>query len=268
MKKNKWFKHYNSSHQGQTILELWNQKNGPEAIAFYWTILEFVSLYEEEEKRGFWEGNLSIFKAKLGMNRQRSRKLLEKIGETFEIEISWKSSESFQLFIPKWLELQELRGGKREAKKEQNPDRSKKREVRSKKIEDRSKKEELINIPEGGQAPARSPGAEIWEAYQDAYRARYGVDPVRNATTNSQCSALHKRLGESAIEVVRFYLTHNDGWYLRNQHPIGACLSQAESLHTQMQRGVSVTSQQVRVAEKTINNAETLEELRKEWGAK
>jgi hypothetical protein len=35
-----------------------------------------------------------------------------------------------------------------------------------------------------------------------------------------------------------------------------------------MQRGVSVTSQQVRLAEKTINNAETLEELRKEWGAK
>jgi hypothetical protein len=115
--------------------------------------------------------------------------------------------------------------------------------------------------------PARpSGGAQIWEAYREAYRGRYGVEPIRNATTNSQCTALHKRLGEAASEVVRFYLTHNDGYYLRNQHPIGLCLSQAESLHTQWQRGVAVTGTQVRNAEKTINNAETLEALRKQFG--
>jgi hypothetical protein len=116
-------------------------------------------------------------------------------------------------------------------------------------------------------APSRaSGGTQIWEAYREAYKTRYGVEPVRNATTNSQCNALHKRLGESAIEVVRFYLTHNDGYYLRSQHPIGLALAQAESLHTQWQRGVAVTSTQVRNAEKTINNAETLQALRKQFG--
>lgn len=123
------------------------------------------------------------------------------------------------------------------------------------------------NIPEGVEnAPARTGGGvKIWEAYREAYKNRYGVEPIRNATTNSQCTALHKRLGEAAPDVVRFYLTHNDGYYLRNQHPIGLCLSQAESLHTQWQRGVAVTGVQVRNAEKTINNAETLEALRKQF---
>ena len=123
------------------------------------------------------------------------------------------------------------------------------------------------NSSEGvASSPSRSMGAEIWEAYRVAYQRRYQVDPVRNATTNSQCTALGKRLGLAALEVVAFYLTHNDGYYLRNQHPIGACLANCESLHTQMQRGQAVTSLQVRTAEKTINNVSTLEALKQKLG--
>jgi hypothetical protein len=131
---NKWFKHYNTSHEGQTIAQLWGEKGGGEVVGFYWTILELVSRFEDPLERGKWSGNLSIFKTKLGMNRQRSRKLLEKICETFETKIFWKSSESFELFVPKWLELQETRGGKREPKKDQRPDRYKNKEVRDKNI--------------------------------------------------------------------------------------------------------------------------------------
>lgn len=114
----------------------------------------------------------------------------------------------------------------------------------------------------GDKHPTRSVGvgSEIWKAYQEAYRKRYGVDPVRNATTNSQCSALAKRLGESAVEVVKFYLTHNDGFFLKNQHPIGLCLSQAESLHTQWQRGVAVTGSQVRQFENQHTTKSAVEE--------
>ena len=84
MNKNKWFKHWNNAHQGQTIQQLWSERGGPEVIAFYWTILEMVSLYEAEPGSGLWEANLSFFKSKLGMNRNRSYKLLCKIGETFD----------------------------------------------------------------------------------------------------------------------------------------------------------------------------------------
>jgi len=112
---------------------------------------------------------------------------------------------------------------------------------------------------EGVKAPTRSLGSEIWEAYREAYKKRYQVEPVRNATTNAQCSSLAKRLGRAAIDIVQFYLTHNDGFYLKNQHPIGLCLHQAESLHTQWQRGVAVTSTQVRDFEKSQSTHNALE---------
>lgn len=112
---------------------------------------------------------------------------------------------------------------------------------------------------EGVKAPTRSLGSEIWEAYREAYKRRYQVEPVRNATTNAQCSSLAKRLGRAAIDIVQFYLTHNDGFYLKNQHPIGLCLHQAESLHTQWQRGVAVTSTQVRDFEKSQSTHNALE---------
>lgn len=151
MNKNRWFKHWNTAHQGQTIQQLWSERDGPEVIAFYWTILEMVSLYEAEPGVGLWEANLSFFKSKLGMNRNRSYKLLCKIGETFETKITWKSPESFQLFVTNWPELQETRGGKRDAKKEQSAERSKKREVRSKKEDIYSSKgDEVSGAVEGG----------------------------------------------------------------------------------------------------------------------
>lgn len=268
MSKLQWFKHYNTAHEGQTIAQLWSEPGGGEVIAFYWTVLEMVSRFEDPERRGTWTANLSIFKSKLGMNRQKSSKLLRKISETFQIKVLWNSEESFEVFVPKWLELQETRGGKREAKIEQNTGRREKREERSKNKEIRSKKEKEKNSTEGGEiAPPRTEGALVWEAYQSAFHERYKVNPVKNGKTAAQCAQLAKRLGQAACEVVRFYLTHNDGYYLKSQHPIGLCLAQAESLHTQWQRGVAVTSAQVRNAEKTITNADTLEAFRESLGA-
>lgn len=116
------------------------------------------------------------------------------------------------------------------------------------------------NSSGGVKAPTRSAGSEIWDAYKQAYQARYGVEPVRNATTNTQCASLAKRLGGAACEVVRFYLSHNDGYFLRQQHPIGLCLAQAESLHTQWQRGVAVTSGQVRQFENQHNTKSAVEQ--------
>jgi hypothetical protein len=109
-----------------------------------------------------------------------------------------------------------------------------------------------------------SGGVLVWNAYRESFKARYGVEPVRNAKVNGQCSQIHKRLGADAVEVVKFYLSHNDGYYLRNQHPLGGLLTGAEGLHAQWQRGTPVTAAQVRQVEKTIGMDEWLQQLEAE----
>lgn len=94
---------------------------------------------------------------------------------------------------------------------------------------------------------------QIWEAYKMAYLNRYKVEPIRNASTNAKISQLGKRVGIDAVELVGFYLKHNDGFYLKNVHSIGLCLSNAESLHTQMKRNQPVTSVDIRNFEKQQN---------------
>lgn len=264
MSLNSWFKHYNNAHEGQSIFNLW-ASNQPEVIAFYWTLLELVSRWELEESRGELQLNLSTLRAKLGMNAQRSRKLLLKIQETFKIEVLWISDESFKVSIPNWLELQERRGGKRESKFHQSSTESP-TEARSKKKEDKIQKKDtdIVTSASATRLPVeKSLGSKIWDSYSQAFQNRYQVIPVRNAKTNSQCSQLASRLGEDAHAVIAFYLTHNDQWYLKRQHDLGSLLQAAESIHSQWQRGQAVTSAQVRTFEKQSGNMDLLEKVRK-----
>lgn len=94
---------------------------------------------------------------------------------------------------------------------------------------------------------------KIWDSYAQAFSERYRVQPTRNASVNAKISQLGERLGEDAITVVKFFLKHNDGFYLKKIHDIGLCLKDAESLHVQMQRGKAITSQDVRNFERTSN---------------
>lgn len=133
--KNSWFKHYNSSSEGQSFELLWASQDY-ETIAFFWWLLEQVSKLESENDRGTCLLSYPILKRKLGWNRSRSVRVLSKIALSFQVKIEPQSDDKvFKVFIPKWLELQENRGGKREAKEEQKPHRRKKREVRGKKRE-------------------------------------------------------------------------------------------------------------------------------------
>lgn len=104
----------------------------------------------------------------------------------------------------------------------------------------------------------------IWEAYSNAYRKRYGIDPVRNLTVNSQVSSLRKKLGtEEAIQVVEFYLTHTKSFYLEKTHTFGFCLNDAETLRTQMIKGRAITTTAARMAEKTSEGISQAEMFRK-----
>lgn len=197
-------------------------------------------------------------------SKQPELVLLEKYGlaERRETGVYVKGAEDHCGYLSKrseagrkgGLKSQEISSSKRKQIEQIQPSSSSSISVSSS-ISKKEKKESS----EGVKAPTRSLGSEIWDAYRESYRQRYGVDPVRNATTNAQCSSLAKRLGASAVEVVRFYLSHNDGFYLKNQHPIGLCLHQAESLHTQWQRGVAVTATQVRDFERTQTTQNAVE---------
>lgn len=104
----------------------------------------------------------------------------------------------------------------------------------------------------------------IWESYLDAYRLRYKVDPTRNVTVNTQISNLRKRLGEDAVAVIAFYLSSNHVYYVGKCHPVGLCLVDAESLHTQWKRGKALTRADVNDFEKTDKHQQLLKSIREE----
>lgn len=103
---------------------------------------------------------------------------------------------------------------------------------------------------------------KIWDTYLNAYRQRYKVDPIRNASVNAQVSQLRKRVGERAVELVEFYLSHNDGFYLQKTHALGLCLKDCETLMTQMQRGRAITKTTVRQFERSQEYEETARHIR------
>jgi uncharacterized protein YneR len=112
-------------------------------------------------------------------------------------------------------------------------------------------RERISTDADASELPIADVGSKVWNSYEGAYLKRYGTKPVRNKKTNGIVKQIIQRLGQDdASEVVRFYVEHNDSFYLKNTHQIDYCLKSAESLHTQWQRGRAVTSVDVRQFEK------------------
>lgn len=90
------------------------------------------------------------------------------------------------------------------------------------------------SAPRTSSAKEPAPTSATWDAYADAYRSRYGVDPVRNAKVNGQLSQLVARIGgDEAPPVARFFVGLQDAYYVRRMHPVDDLLSNAEKLRTQ-----------------------------------
>jgi hypothetical protein len=102
----------------------------------------------------------------------------------------------------------------------------------------------------------------VWEAYATAYDARYGAAPVRNQKTNSQLSQFIDRLGANvAPAVAAFYVGHSNAYYVRNMHPVGLLLADAEKLHTEWQTNRRMTDTQARQVDKTATNGDVFQRL-------
>lgn len=121
-----------------------------------------------------------------------------------------------------------------------------------------------------GAAPKRraipaAPTAETWSAYAVAYRKRYGVEPVRNATVNGQMANFVKRLGgEEAPSVAAFYVGHNNRYYASAMHSVAALLKDAEKLRTEWATGHRMTATQAGQADRTQTNGEVFGKLIRE----
>lgn len=132
---------------------------------------------------------------------------------------------------------------------------TKKEDLTNSTIEEKKKIEEIKFSVNASRCSTKeklviNPGLElnrqIWEAYKSAYEKKYRVTPVRNAKTNSIISALGKRLGTEAVQVVEFFVGHPSSFYINKTHDISCCLADAESLRTQMVRGKAITRSDLR----------------------
>lgn len=119
LSRNKWFKHYNTASSGNSIRLLWDARDY-EAIAFWWRLLELVSLWETENERGTITLSWAVLRRELGWNKQKLTRIMGKIEQTFKIKLDPISGQTFKVSIPNWLELQGTWGGKRESRLSQD----------------------------------------------------------------------------------------------------------------------------------------------------
>ena len=97
-----------------------------------------------------------------------------------------------------------------------------------------------------------SANAQTWASYSTAYCARYGVEPVRNATVNSQIASFVKRIGASESPLVAaWYVASNTAYRVKSKHSVGCMLQDAEGLRTEWATNSTVTSTKAFQADRT-----------------
>lgn len=108
---------------------------------------------------------------------------------------------------------------------------------------------------------------QIWCAYEAAYADRYGVPPVRNARVYGQVAQFAKRVSaEEAAAVATYYVGHNDQYYVKTGHPIGALLRDAEKLRTEWATGRRITTTRARQMDASSSMMDIVAEIKRERG--
>lgn len=93
---------------------------------------------------------------------------------------------------------------------------------------------------------------ETWEAYSDAYESRHGTRPLVNAKVRSQVKLFLQRVpGAEAPNIAAFFVSSNKSIYVRDKHPVGYLLRDAETLRTEWVTGRQSTDTAARHADRT-----------------
>lgn len=143
------------------------------------------------------------------------------------------------------------------------PLRSQEQEQEQEQKQEQEQEQEHSCAPAGGTPPKKDAlSAEkqqacrkTWDSYSDAYVARYGTEPVRNAKVNRNIVDFVGRLGgEEAPHVAAFYVRHNGAYYVRDMHSVGAMLKDAEKLRTEWATNAQMTAAKAHQIDKTQTN--------------
>lgn len=106
-----------------------------------------------------------------------------------------------------------------------------------------------------------SASALTWNAYADAYLARYGVPPTRNKAVNGQLAQFVQRVpAAEAPAVAVHYVMSDNAYYLRSRHAVGPMLKDAEGLRTDWLRGATTTDHDSRRADKVAAGKQAVRE--------
>jgi uncharacterized protein YdaU (DUF1376 family) len=100
--------------------------------------------------------------------------------------------------------------------------------------------------------------AQAWRGYSEAYKARYGDEPLRNATVNSKFKQFCGLVPiENAGEIAAYYVGLNNQFYLTKRHPVGLLVSDAEAIYSGWRTGASLSQTGARLLDRTESNHST-----------
>lgn len=259
----KWFKHYSDNYRGRSVGRFYKDF-GHAGVSWYYLLteicaekLEKFSSRDVVETDCQFSFDVAFIKSALRCNLVKAEKWLS-TGQALGLWTYKLTETELSVNYPILLELLDSDSKKSRSRREADASQSR-LDIEVDKKEKKSKKE---IIPATKKVEPNPLNSQVWESYKSAYFQRYKVEPVRNAKVNSNISQIAKRLGVEAIDVVKFYLTHNDSFYLKNLHAVSLCLKDCESLRTQMVRGRAVTTNDVRNFEKQQNTFELQKAVR------
>lgn len=246
----RWFKHFTDNHRGQSVQTLLDDMGyfGP---FFYYLIYELCAEKLEQEESTSLSPDSCQFtfhqRVVCSASRAKPSTVLRALdaGQSCGLWSFELDGVYIKISLPILLNLLDRDMKKPRLKREKSA--PKMRLDKSRIEESRVDK----NIPKAQSEANKELNRKVWDAYSQSYFDRYKTEPVRNASVNAKISQLAKRLGVEAIDVVKFYLGHNDTFYLKNLHSIGLCLTHAESLRTQWARGKAITNRDVKNFEKS-----------------
>lgn len=122
--------------------------------------------------------------------------------------------------------------------------------------------------PKAEKTEQQQTNAQVWVAYRDAYQARYGIEPVRNAMVNKQVSLLVSRIGADAIKVAAWFVNHRNAFYIQKGHTIGVLLADCEKLRTEWATGQQMTAKTAKQLDNTQSNLSAFDEFSRMVDAK